>query len=153
MNLFIFWLHRIHNDDPNAQRLPEVHGALVSRIIPNSPAAMSGFRKNDIIVAVNGDDVSNSEDADMRLDKCKPGSFTRVRIVRGEPSVTIELQSSPLDLLPIIIERKMREQLITSTIFYCLVLVLVPVVVEVSYLLSIVLSFFFLLLLVINLMD
>ena len=114
MNLFIFLLHRIHNDDPNAQRLPEVHGALVSRIIPNSPAAMSGFRKNDIIVAVNGDDVSNSEDADMRLDKCKPGSFTRVRVVRGEPSVTIELQSSPLDLLPIIIERKMREQLITS---------------------------------------
>ena len=36
---------------------------------------MSGFRKNDIIVAVNGDDVSNSEDADMRLDKCKPGSL------------------------------------------------------------------------------
>ena len=91
-----------------------MHGALVSRIIPNSPAALSGFRKNDIIVAVNGDDVANSEDADMRLDKCRPGSFTRVRIVRGEPSVTIELQSSPLDLLPIIVERKMREQLITS---------------------------------------
>ena len=30
---------RIHNDDPNAQRLPEVHGALVVRVVPGSPAA------------------------------------------------------------------------------------------------------------------
>ena len=30
---------RIHNEDPNAQRLPEVHGALVVRVVPGSPAA------------------------------------------------------------------------------------------------------------------
>ena len=33
-----------------------------------------GFRKNDIIVEVNGEDVNNSEDADVLLDRCRPGT-------------------------------------------------------------------------------
>ena len=105
---------RIHNDDPNAQRLPELHGALVARVSPNSPAAACGFRKNDIIVEVNGDDISNSEDADVKLDKCRPGNVARVRVIRGEPPVSVELQASPLDLLTVIEERRMREQIMTG---------------------------------------
>lgn len=96
------------------QRLPELHGALVGRVAPNSPAAACGFRKNDIIVEVNGDDVSNSEDADVKLDKCRPGSVARVRVVRGEPSVSIELQANPLDLLTVMEERRMREAIMTG---------------------------------------
>jgi membrane-associated protease RseP (regulator of RpoE activity) len=106
--------NRIHNEDPNVQRLPELHGALVGRVAPNSPAAACGFRKNDIIVEVNGDDVSNSEDADVKLDKCRPGSVARVRVVRGEPSVSIELQANPLDLLTVMEERRLREAIMTG---------------------------------------
>lgn len=102
---------RIHNEDPNVQRLPEVHGALVMRVAPNSPAAVSGFRKNDIIVEINGNACSNSEDADMRLDACKPGDFARIKVVRGEVSKGFELNSNPLDLLAVVEERRMREQL------------------------------------------
>ena len=105
---------RIHNDDPNVQRLPELHGALVARVVPNSPAAASGLRKNDIIVEVNGDDISNSEDADVKLDKCRPGSAARLRVVRGEPAISVELQASPLDLLTVMEERRMREQIMTG---------------------------------------
>ena len=36
--------------------------------------AACGFRKNDIIVEVNGEDVTNSEDADVLLDRCRPGA-------------------------------------------------------------------------------
>ena len=112
--IFPSWFRRIHNEDPNVQRLPEVHGALVARVAPNSPAAASGIRKNDIVVEVNGDEVNNSEDADVKLDKCRPGSIARVRVVRGEPAVSVELQASPLDLLTVIEERRMREQMMTG---------------------------------------
>jgi S1-C subfamily serine protease len=44
---------RIHNDDPNATRLPEIHGALVVRVLPNTPAAASGMRKFDVITEVS----------------------------------------------------------------------------------------------------
>ena len=44
---------RIHNDDPNANRLPEVNGALVMNVVPGSPADLCGIRKNDVIVGVS----------------------------------------------------------------------------------------------------
>jgi len=97
---------RIHNDDPNAQRLPEVHGALVVRVVPGSPAAQCGFRKNDIIVEVNGDDVGNSEDADVLLDRCRPGGVTRLKVLRGEPASAVELHATPLDLLTVMEQRR-----------------------------------------------
>jgi S1-C subfamily serine protease len=102
---------RIHNEDPNAQRLPEVNGALVVRVTPTSPAANSGFRKNDIIVEVNGDYVGNSDDAEVVLDKCRPGSVARVKVMRGEPASAVELNPSPLDLLTVIEERRSKEPL------------------------------------------
>jgi S1-C subfamily serine protease len=103
---------RIHNEDPNTQRLPEVHGALVVRVSPNSPAAASGFRKNDIIVDVNGESVRNSDDAELVLDRCKPGNSARVRIMRGEPASSVDLQATPHDLLTILDERRMKDQMI-----------------------------------------
>ena len=62
---------RIHNEDPNAQRLPEVHGALVTRVQPGSPAALSGLRKNDILIEVNGRQIFGTHDADVYLDQCR----------------------------------------------------------------------------------
>lgn len=102
---------RIHNDDPNAIRLPEVNGALVVRVAPESPAAACGVRKNDIIVQVNGQPVSNSEDADTLLDQCKPGTPTKLRVLRGENAGAVDLSPAPLDLLSIIEERRKRIQI------------------------------------------
>ena len=45
---------KIHNEDPNVPKLSEVYGALVMKVIPGSPADLSGIRKNDIITQVNG---------------------------------------------------------------------------------------------------
>lgn len=101
---------RIHNDDPNAQQLPEVHGALVLRVAPGSPAAASGIRRNDIIVEVNGFAIGNSDDADVFLDQCKPGIVTKMKIARGEKAQKVELHAMPQDLLTIIDDRRRRQQ-------------------------------------------
>ena len=45
-------------------------GGLISVVLMTA----CGFRKNDIIVEVNGEDVNNSEDADVLLDRCRPGT-------------------------------------------------------------------------------
>ena len=67
---------RIHNDDPNANRLPEkLYGAMVTRITPGSPAAAGGLRKNDVIVEVNGVPVKGVDDSDVFLDQCPPGAI------------------------------------------------------------------------------
>ena len=101
---------RIHNDDPNAQQLPEVHGALVLRVAPGSPAAASGIRRNDIIVEVNGFAIGNSDDADVFLDQCRPGVVTKIKVARGEKAQKVELHAMPQDLLSIIDDRRKRQQ-------------------------------------------
>ena len=97
---------RIHNDDPNVQRLPELHGALVVRVVPQSPAAEAGLRKHDIILSVEGKVIKNSDDADVEMDRCKPGSLVKVKVARGESGKIIELSATPNDLLAMINKQK-----------------------------------------------
>jgi S1-C subfamily serine protease len=101
---------KIHNEDPNAQRLPEVHGALVLRVVPGSPADTSGVRKNDIIISVNGQSVLNSDDADVSLDNCRPGKGSIVQVARGETGRRIDLEAMPQDLHVLLEEQKRKQQ-------------------------------------------
>ncbi len=98
----------IHNDDPNAQRLPEVHGALVRKVLPGSPAANSGLRRNDIIIEVNGKAVSGTHDADVYLDACAPGHTANLKVARGEGGQVVELRATPQNVLTIIEEKRRR---------------------------------------------
>jgi len=107
---------KIHNDDPNVQRLPEVNGALVLRVAPNSPAAICGVRKNDIIVEVNGKSITNSDDADVYLDNCIPGEEAKLIVARGETKGNIALRPSPEDLLTVIEERRKKQQTVLKMV-------------------------------------
>lgn len=98
----------IHNDDPNAQRLAQIHGALVTRVLPGSPAASSGLRKNDIIIEVNCIPIANSHDADIWLDQCKPGAAAKLKIARGETGGEVQLEAAPENLLTMIEEKNRR---------------------------------------------
>jgi S1-C subfamily serine protease len=101
---------RIHNEDPNAFRLPELHGALVMRVIPGSPADLSGIRRFDIIVEVNNAPISNSDDADVNMDQCRPGLPSKMKVARGEGGKIISLDASPKDLYTMIEEKRRLQQ-------------------------------------------
>ncbi|MBW4095746.1 MAG: PDZ domain-containing protein, partial [Acidobacteria bacterium] len=47
---------------PNSQRLPPTYGALVVRVVPNSPVATQ-LRKHDVIIEVNGHPIRDVSDA------------------------------------------------------------------------------------------
>jgi S1-C subfamily serine protease len=97
---------KIHNEDPNAQRLPEIHGALVLRVLPTSPAAQGGLRKYDIITSVNGHPIASSGSAEIALDECKPEDLARIKVARGEQGTEAVLAITPQDLLTLIDERR-----------------------------------------------
>jgi predicted metalloprotease with PDZ domain len=86
--------------------LPELHGALVNKVLPGSPAANSGVRKNDIIIEVNGIAISSTHDADVHLDSCTPGQSANIKVARGEAGKLVQLQAVPQDVLTMIMERK-----------------------------------------------
>jgi S1-C subfamily serine protease len=101
---------RIHNEDPNANRLPErLYGAMVTRITPGSPAAQGGLRKNDVIIEVNGVPVHNVDDSDFSLDQSPPGKVTVIKVARGETGGLLELSVTPADLLQMLQEKRSRQ--------------------------------------------
>lgn len=102
----------IHNDDPNAQRLPEVHGALVRKVLPGSPAALCGLRRNDIIIEVNGQSVSSSHDADLYMDICAPGHVAKIKVARGENGQVVDLSATPQNVLTILEEKRRRRSIV-----------------------------------------
>lgn len=102
---------KILNDDPNAERIPEHinYGALVTKILPNTPAHSSGLRRNDVIVNINGVRVENLDHAVELIDKCSPGVTALLGVMRGETATQITTAKViPLDLYKMLEEKRKK---------------------------------------------
>lgn len=71
------------------RRLPADQGLQVAEVIPESPAAKAGIKKNDIIRAVN--DVPVTTLADLHRAAAREQGLHRLRLQRGSQQVTVTL--------------------------------------------------------------
>jgi S1-C subfamily serine protease len=73
--------------------LEEREGLLVRGVADDSPAAASGLRRGDLIVAVAGREVASADDLFEALDRAGPGGTLQLAVVRGdeERSVSVSL--------------------------------------------------------------
>lgn len=71
-------------------------GALVARVLPNSPAEQAGLQVGDIIRSVNGDNVRTSTDLPMTIGALAPGKEVKLGLWRKGKNidVTVVLGSS-----------------------------------------------------------
>ncbi len=70
---------------------PEVRGALVGDVTPNSPAQKAGVQKGDIILAINGKDVNSSAELRMHVSLMSPGTTINVKVFRDGAEKTLPL--------------------------------------------------------------
>jgi len=63
-------------------KLIDTHGALVSDVIPNGPAARSGLKRGDIIVKFNGKEILSVENLPKQVAAVEPGKSVKVEIIR-----------------------------------------------------------------------
>jgi S1-C subfamily serine protease len=61
---------RLPND---ASSFPEVHGAVVHKVFPRTPAERGGVRENDVIVEIDGKPIRSSDDARRFIDTADVG--------------------------------------------------------------------------------
>jgi len=79
----------INSDLAESLKLANTRGALVSNVESGSPAAHAGLRQGDVITAVNGETVGDSNELRNRIASTKPGSNVALEIVRDGGTQTV----------------------------------------------------------------
>jgi serine protease Do len=79
--------------------LAKAEGALVSKVEPDSPAAKAGLKTGDVILAWNGQSISDSADLPPRVADTKPGAQASIKVWRdgSEKQLTIAVGEMPAD--------------------------------------------------------
>lgn len=86
-----------NNEDPNATIiLPEVDGVLVVGVVPNSPAAVAGIRRGDVIIEINGQTVAMADRLQNLVDQTQIGQSLRVTLKRGDRTQQVSVRTADL---------------------------------------------------------
>ena len=71
-------------------------GALVTRVMRDSPAAQSGLQPGDVILAFNGEVLRNSADLPPLVGASEPGQTVNLRLLRNGKIVTLTVELGSL---------------------------------------------------------
>ena len=88
---------RDNNRDPDALlQLPERDGALVQRVLPESPAEAAGLRRGDLVVAIADQPVTNPAALLQQVERSEVGQPLPLRVVRGQKELQLSIRPAAL---------------------------------------------------------
>ena len=81
--------------------LPNMNGALVTTVDPDSPAAKAGFKEGDFVTEFNGQKVKDMRQLRLMVSQTAPGRKVTVRLLRDgkEKTLTATLGEIPKEVL------------------------------------------------------
>ena len=82
-------IQKIDNDMASALGLPSPGGALVSDIIPGTPAANAGFERGDVIIRYNGHPVNDHDELPLMVANTPVGASVPLVVIRKGKEVTL----------------------------------------------------------------
>ena len=86
-----------NNQDPNsAFNIPEVKGVLVMRVLENTPAALGGIRRGDVIVAVDGKKITTAAELQSLVDKSGLNKVLKFEVLRGDRNLKLDVKTTQL---------------------------------------------------------
>jgi len=86
-------LAKENNRDPGALlQLPEQDGALVQRVLPQSPAESAGLRRGDLVVAAADQPVANPSALLQLVERSTLGEPLSLRVIRGQRELQLSIK-------------------------------------------------------------
>jgi len=79
----------VTSDIARAFRLDEVKGAVVTEVYPESPAGRAGFRRGDVVMAVDGEEVTTAGDLRNSVAHTPVGTEVSVEVLRDGKMLTL----------------------------------------------------------------
>ena len=88
---------RENNRDPDALlQLPERDGALVQRVLPESPAEAAGLKRGDLVVSVANQVVVNPSALLQQVETSEVGQPLALTVVRGQRELQLSIRPAAL---------------------------------------------------------
>ena len=78
-------------------KMERAEGALVSRVLPGSPAAQAGLKVGDIILSFNGEVLPSSRELPPMVGASDPGVLGKMQLIREGRKISINAQIGTLD--------------------------------------------------------
>ncbi|SMG18272.1 DegQ family serine endoprotease [Dethiosulfovibrio salsuginis] len=91
------YVQPVTKDFAQAYGLEGTEGALVSDVIPDSPAAKAGLRRGDVIKSIAGKKVKDHQDFVMKVRHHMAGEKVPLEIVRRSKKETVEVLLAEVD--------------------------------------------------------
>ncbi|MCC6464851.1 MAG: trypsin-like peptidase domain-containing protein [Planctomycetes bacterium] len=73
------------------KKWPDKPGLEVGNVVTGSGAEKSGIRNGDVLLRINETDLNEVEDLMTLIGKCKIGDVLKVKLLRGEEELTVEV--------------------------------------------------------------
>lgn len=86
-----------NNSDPNSLVvLPEINGALVLGVVPDSPAQAAGLRRGDVITKIDGKTITTAQELQTAVEKSGIDATLKVEIQRGNSPVQVNIKTAQM---------------------------------------------------------
>ena len=76
--------------------LTSQNGALVGDVMEGTPAAKAGLKSGDVILSVNGKEISDAHNLQLTISQCSPGTPVTLKIIRNGVDKTVMVNLAEL---------------------------------------------------------
>lgn len=89
-------IQEVNRDLAESFGLERPHGALISRVLPDTPAEAGGLREGDVITSFNGQPIERSGELPHYVGRARAGSMADLELVRDGEAMELRLKVGEL---------------------------------------------------------